>query len=470
MKYTFEQKLKWVRDYMSGESVPVPKGCRSSLKGWHKKVLTWIHVYEIFGEKGLVHGRGRKLSQGQKFEAVRRVLAGESMSAVAYSLGMANSGCVINWVRSYRENGLEGLQSKPRGRKPKNAKEDDGGARGGERGPEKGERAQVPRDSLLKKLEGLGGVGGASPRQRCEAVLQTKEEHEKAELGGLLAVAGLAKSTYFYEKAKADPDARNKEISERIASIFAGSRARYGVRRVCAQLRAEGIGANHKKVQRLMKKMGLKGVVKTVNYSSYRGTVGDVAPDLIIREYVRKDGQTHHKSDFSCGGPNRKWTTDVSQFSFPWWKCYLSPIKDMFTGEIVAYDLSLRADFSQTRRMLDSAFSRYPSLRGLIFHSDQGWQYQQRWYVEELRRRGIRQSMSRKGNCLDNCIMESFFGSMKREMFYGRESEYPDFQSFKKAVDSYISWYNSERLRYFAGERKWMSPLACHAACSVGHP
>ena len=142
----------------------------------------------------------------------------------------------------------------------------------------------------------------------------------------------------------------------------------------------------------------------------------------------------------------------------------------MFTGEIVAYDLSLRADFSQTRRMLDSAFSRYPSLRGLIFHSDQGWQYQQRWYVEELRRRGIRQSMSRKGNCLDNCIMESFFGSMKREMFYGRESEYPDFQSFKKAVDSYISWYNSERLRYFAGERKWMSPLACHAACSVGHP
>jgi transposase InsO family protein len=78
--------------------------------------------------------------------------------------------------------------------------------------------------------------------------------------------------------------------------------------------------------------------------------------------------------------------------------------------------------------------------------------------------------MSRKGNCLDNCIMESFFGSMKREMFYGRESEYPDFQSFKKAVDSYISWYNSERLRYFGGKRKWMSPLACRAACSVGHP
>jgi putative transposase len=285
-----------------------------------------------------------------------------------------------------------------------------------------------------------------------------------------LALAGLAKSTYFYEAKRRDFDAKNREISERIASVFEESRGRYGVRRVCAELRAEGISVNHKKVQRLMGKMGLRGIVRTVNYNSYQGTVGKVAPDLIIREYVRKDGQTHHKSDFSCGGPNEKWTTDVSQFSFPWGKCYLSPIKDMFTGEIVAYDLSLRADFSQTRRMLGRAFRRHPGLRGLIFHSDQGWQYQQRWYVEELKRRGIRQSMSRKGNCLDNCIMESFFGAMKREMFYGRESEYPDFQSFERAVDSYISWYNSERLRYFGGERKWMSPLACRAACSVGHP
>jgi putative transposase len=160
----------------------------------------------------------------------------------------------------------------------------------------------------------------------------------------------------------------------------------------------------------------------------------------------------------------------VSQFSFPWGKCYLSPVKDMFAGEIVSYDLSPRADLSQTRRMLDSAFSRHPGLRGLIFHSDQGWQYQQRWYVEELKIRGIRQSMSRKGNCLDNCIMESFFGSMKREMFYGHEPGYPDFRSFGRAVDSCILWHNSERLRYFKGQRKWMSPLACRAACSVGHP
>jgi putative transposase len=247
-----------------------------------------------------------------------------------------------------------------------------------------------------------------------------------------LAVAGLAKSTYFYEKAKADPDAKNKEISERIASIFAGSRARYGVRRVCAQLRAEGIGANHKKVQRLMKKMGLKGIVKTVNYNSYRGTVGDVAPDLIIRG-IREEGRPDPpQSDFSCGGPNRKWTTDVSQFSLPVGEMLPQPDQ----GHVHRRDRRVRPE-PQGGLLPDEEDAGFGLLaasepQGLIFHSDQGWQYQQRWYVEELRRRGIRQSMSRKGNCLDNCIMESFFGSMKREMFYGRESEYPDFNRSKR--------------------------------------
>jgi len=470
MKYTFEQKLKWVRDYMSGGWVPIPPACASSLKAWHKKVRKWARVYELFGEDGLGHGRTKKLSADEKLAAVKRVLAGESANSVAFSLGKACPSNVLIWVRAYREKGEDGLQSKAKGRKPRHAEENRGGARGGEQGPSEEERAPGPRDSLLKKLEGLGGVGGASPRQRYEAVLQTKEECESAKIGDLLAIAKLAKSTYFYERAKADPDEKNGGIAELIASIFAGAKGRYGVRRVCAELRAEGISVNHKKVQRLMGKMGLKGVVKTVNYDSYQGTVGDVAPDLIIEEYVRKDGQTHHKSDFSCDAPNQKWTTDVSQFSFPWGKCYLSPIKDMFTGEIISYDLSVRPDQSQTKRMLEAASLLNPDLAGLIFHSDQGWQYQQRWYVEELRSRGIRQSMSRKGNCLDNCIMESFFGTMKREMFYGHESEYRDFESFKKAVDSYILWYNSERLRYFKGQKKWMSPLACRAACSVGHP
>jgi hypothetical protein len=166
---------------------------------------------------------------------------------------MANCGCVANWLRAYREKGAEGLQSKPKGRKLKDAKENHSGARGGEQSTSEEGRTPSPRDSLLKKLEGLGGVGGASPRQRYEAVLQTKEESEKAKIGELLALAKLSKSTYFYEKAKVDFDAKNKEIAELIASIFANSKGQYGVRRVYAELRAEGISINHKKVRMLQR-------------------------------------------------------------------------------------------------------------------------------------------------------------------------------------------------------------------------
>ena len=471
MKWTFEQKLAWVKAYLAREFVPIPEGFPGTLKRWHGKINAWAHAYLECGEEGLnPSGRHRSFPPEFKLAAVMRVLSGESAQAVAYSLGMPNCTLVTGWLRAYREKGVDGLESRPKGRK-RHAEEEaqiPGAGRAGE--AQAGELHADPRERLLKKLEGLGGVGGAKPRRKYEAILQTKEELPEARLTDLLSVAGLPKSTYFYEAGRRDFDAKNADLIKRIEGIFASSKGRYGVRRVTAELCSAGIAANHKKVQRLMAKLGLSAKRKTVHYNSYRGNVGKVADDLIITEYVRKDGQIHHKSDSSCPGPNRKWTTDVSQFAFPWGKCYLSPIKDMYDGRIVAYDLSLRADMSQAKRMLERAFSLGYDLRGLIFHSDQGWQYQQTWYVKQLKDKGILQSMSRKGNCLDNCIMESFFGTMKNEMFYGHESEYGSFESFKKAVDEYIAWYNVTRIRYQKGMEKWMPPQACFEARSGGHP
>ena len=455
---------------MDGEFVPVPEGFSRSIMRWHDKVREWARVLLEYGEEGLNPSRQkRSFPPEAKLAAVKRVLAGETACAVALSLGMPCPSSVLSWVRAYREKGVGGLESRPKGRRRSHAEEEDQRA-GADRGAGAGEPHADPRERLLKKLEGLGGIGGAKPRQRYEAILQTKKEFEEARLSDLLSVAGLPKSTYFYEARRRDFDAKNAELIERIKEVFDSSKGRYGVRRVTAELRSAGVSANHKKVQRLMAKLGLSAKRKTVHYNSYRGNVGKVADDLIIVEYVRKDGQVHHKSDFSCSGPNEKWTTDVSQFSFPWGKCYLSPIKDMYDGRIVAYDLSPRADMSQARRMLDRAFSLGHDLSGLIFHSDQGWQYQQSWYVESLRKRGILQSMSRKGNCLDNCIMESFFATMKNEMYYGHEAEYDSFESFARAVDEYIAWYNGTRIRYQKGTKKWMSPLACFEASFGGHP
>lgn len=471
MKWTFEQKLSWAKAYMDGEFVPVPEDFRRSTARWHDKVREWARVLLEYGEEGLNPSRrSRSFSPEFKLAAVKRVLSGESARAVAYSLGMPCNASVLFWLRAYREKGVDGLQSKPKGRKKHGQEETEAPGAGRAGTAQAGELHADPRERLLKKLEGLGGIGGAKPRRKYEAILQTKEEFEEARLSELLSVAGLPKSTYFYEAKRAEFDSKNSELIERIKEVFGKSKGRYGVRRVTAELRSQGVPVNHKKVQRLMAKLGLSARRKAVHYNSYRGSVGKVADDLIIVEYVRKDGQVHHKSDFSCTGPNQKWTTDVSQFSFPWGKCYLSPIKDMYDGRIVAYDLSLRADMSQAKRMLERAFSLGYDLNGLIFHSDQGWQYQQAWYVESLKKRGIRQSMSRKGNCLDNCIMESFFGTMKNEMLYGHESEYADFESFARAVEEYIAWYNETRIRYQKGMKKWMPPLACFEASFGGHP
>ena len=127
----------------------------------------------------------------------------------------------------------------------------------------------------------------------------------------------------------------------------------------------------------------------------------------------------------------------------------------MGMGDVVAWDLSLSPNLEQTKRMLDEAFIKYHDLEGLIFHSDMGWQYQHNYYQQRLKEKGIIQSMSRKGNCIDNCIMESFFGIMKNEMFYGHESEFKTFDQFKKEVADYIDYYNNKRIR---SKTKWMPP------------
>ena len=207
-------------------------------------------------------------------------------------------------------------------------------------------------------------------------------------------------------------------------------------------LRNAGTLVNHKKVQRLMHEMGLMGKRPKEKYHSYKGKTGKIADNIIAR-------------DFHADEPLKKWSTDVSQFSLSWGKCYLSPILDMATNEIIAYDLSRNPTFQQVTDMLDRAFEKFPETDGLILHSDMGWQYQHMSYVQKLKEHGIIQSMSRKGNCYDNCIIETFFGRMKTEMFYGQQKEYSSFEVFEKAVQEYIDYYNNERIQK---KTKWTPP------------
>jgi len=190
-----------------------------------------------------------------------------------------------------------------------------------------------------------------------------------------------------------------------------------------------------------MKLLNLKCQVRMKKYRSYRGQVGKVAPNLIQR-------------DFHATAPNQKWTTDITEFALFGTKLYLSPIMDMYNSEIVSYNISEHPHLGQVMDMLDKAFAKIPDGTNLIFHSDQGWQYQHKTYQNRLKEKGIQQSMSRKGNCLDNSVMENFFGLLKSELFYLRD--FKDIDEFKDELEKYIFYYNNYRIK---GKLKGLSPV-----------
>ena len=218
----------------------------------------------------------------------------------------------------------------------------------------------------------------------------------------------------------------------KIETIYHENRGRYGYRRITIALSSRGVLLNHKTVQRLMKQMGLVCHVRAKKYRSYKGEVGKIAPNLLNR-------------DFHAEKPNQKWVTDVTEFRLFGEKMYLSPILDLHSGYLVSYTISDRPVLSMVTAMMDKAFETIPDGTGLILHSDQGWQYQHKQYQRMLREKGIQQSMSRKGNCLDNAVMENFFGLLKSELLYLQEFESMD--HFKLELSTYLDYYNNYRIK-----------------------
>lgn len=198
------------------------------------------------------------------------------------------------------------------------------------------------------------------------------------------------------------------------------------------ELNTRGIHLNHKTVQKLMKELGLMCYVRMKKYRSYRGEIGKVAPNLLNR-------------DFHADRPNQKWVTDITEFSLFGEKLYLSPILDLYSSDLVSYTISQRPVLTMVTAMLDEAFEKIPDGTNLILHSDQGWQYQHKLFQKKLREKGIRQSMSRRGNCLDNAVIENFFGLLKSELLYLQ-----DFQSmdqFRQELVDYLDYYNNRRIK-----------------------
>ena len=263
----------------------------------------------------------------------------------------------------------------------------------------------------------------------------------------LLRISGVKRSTYYYEYAHMDDD-KDAKLKQLISDIYSENKGRYGYRRITLELRNRGYIVNHKKVKRIMKEIGLFGITPKTRYKSYKGDMNGTVKNLLIHKEVDEEKhKTKYVRDFKSTKPNEKWSTDVSEFHIAAGKLYLAPILDMYNDEIIAYDISITPDFSQQKRLLNKAFSKYEDLSGLIFHSDQGWQYQMYSWHKTLKDKGIIQSMSRKGNCLDNAPIENFFGKLKNEMFYGHEYEFKTLDELKRAIEEYIEYYNTKRIK-----------------------
>jgi len=245
----------------------------------------------------------------------------------------------------------------------------------------------------------------------------------------------------------------NQELEDKISEIHSANKD-FGYRRMYGMLRKQGYVVNKKRIQRIMQKLGFQVTSftrKSRRYSSYKGKVGKVAPNRIHRRF-----NTHI--------PHQKITTDTTEFKYyevdekgrmAIKKLYLDPFMDMCNGEILSYSISKQPSAIGIMSSLKDAISitaDCPYRR--TFHSDRGWAYQMNAYAHELEEHRIFQSMSRKGNCYDNSIMENFFGILKQEMYYG--IVYYSYEELKETIEQYIIYYNKERIKEKLG---WMSPV-----------
>lgn len=263
-----------------------------------------------------------------------------------------------------------------------------------------------------------------------------KELKDTYPLTMLFKVTGIPKNTYHYHLKQSQKERADNEDYELIKNEFMKSHGRYGARRLKIAIEKEtGVVMSKNKINRLMRKNNLRPIRRKKTYKSYKAQYSKLAPNLV-------------KRDFKALEPMKKLTTDVTEFSFPWGKVYFQCYLDMFNSEIICYEISKTPSLDATLALLNNLIAkRNGNLKGIVIHSDQGWQYKHVSYISTLKTSHAKQSMSSKGNCYENAIMENFFGVMKNDIFYGREMKFLNYESFKKEVENYIYEYNNVRIK-----------------------
>ena len=306
---------------------------------------------------------------------------------------------------------------------------------------------QLEHDILKKANELLKKDLGVDLQLLCnrEKTLLVDALKPTYALSELLVELDLARSSYFYHRAKLRKPDKYADERLAIAEVFECNHRCYGYRRMRAALRRQEVFISEKVVQRLMKQECLKVAAnKKRRYGSYLGEISP-APENIINR------------DFNAVAPNEKWLTDITEFHIPAGKIYLSPIIDCFDGLVVSWTIGTRPDAMLVNTMLDAAIETVTEQdQRPIIHSDRGAHYRWPGWLSRMQSAKLTRSMSRKGCSPDNAACEGFFGRLKTELFYPRSWQATTIEQFVQIVDSYIHWYNEKRIKISLGS---LSPV-----------
>ncbi|MED3561606.1 IS3 family transposase [Bacillus xiapuensis] len=441
-KFTAEDKLAAVQRYLKGgESYP---SIGESLGTSTSVVMNWVMQYQHHGVEGLLKKSYTSYSAQFKLDVLNYMNDhGTSPNETATIFNITSPALIRKWRMQFESQGIDALEKKKKGR-PTMKKENKKSTKSTPvEGSVEALQAEIERlrmeNAYFKKVECLSSKQGKITKQdKAKVVFELRSEFP---VNALLKLADIPRSTYYYWVSTFNRPDKDAELKTLIQAIYHEHKGRYGYRRITNELKNKGHRVNHKKVQRLMKELGLKSIVRMKKYRSYRGDVGKTAPNILDR-------------NFHAERPNKKWVTDITEFKLFGEKLYLSPMLDLFNGEIITYTIDSRPKFSLVKTMLDQAFERLSDEDELLIHSDQGWHYRMPQYQHALKGNNVSQSMSRKGNCHDNAVMENFFGILKSEFLYTQEFE--SIEQFKQELAEYIDYYNHKRIK---AKLKGLSPV-----------
>ncbi|WP_237775273.1 IS3 family transposase [Lactobacillus helveticus] len=438
-KFNKEQKIEIYRKWKD-EKISI-----SQLSKAYKMNLAnldyMLRLIDMHGTN-ILNTRKRVYSKKFKEQTIEQTIFGtKSDVQLSLELGFKSIGMLNNWLREYKENGYNVI-IKQKGRPAPVVKESQKSRKELEKEIQKLKEENLRLrivNEYVKKTEGLGS--GKRSEEIAKAITDLRHEFKVSLDYVLEAIAEhpelpiIARSSYYKIIKRKPKKPKRPKLIAKIKEIFNHHQGLYGYRRAALQLIKEGWNITEKTVRYWMHKLGLKGIRRNKRkYSSYKGTIGKIAPNLIHR-------------DFFAPMPNMKWHTDITEFHLNGEKLYLSPILDGCGGDIVSYSISRHPDMDLVMTMLDKAFVKETALNNCTFHTDQGCQYQSPQYQRALKLQGITQSMSRKGNSMDDGLMENFFGLLKTEMFYDQEYKYHSLQELTQAIKEYIEYYNEERIK-----------------------